>query len=159
MPIAQNTSSYDATTLEAAQSNLATIQSQLPVRPALTPKQRQALSSVGDKGLAFVTQSVELCIANPEILPRAIDVDETAQKAEAHARLLRLEARIEQTLEAVRDVRIQFGNELYAICLTVYELTARPLLGAGVKTGRATLARRFKKNKGTPETPTPEPES
>jgi hypothetical protein len=79
---------------------------------------------------------------------------------ESHARLLRLEARIEHLLEAVRDARIQFGSELYAVCLTVYELSGRPLLGAGMKTGRATLSRRFKKAKGTaPETPTPEPES
>jgi hypothetical protein len=153
-------SSYDATTLEAAQTHLAAIQSQLPARRALTPKQRQALASVGDKNLAFVSQAVELCVANPEILPRAIDAGETVEKAESHARLLRLEARIEHLLEAVRDVRIQFGSEIYAVCLTVYELSGRPLLGAGMKTGRATLSRRFKKAKSTdPETPTPEPES
>lgn len=160
MPTRPDASSYDATTLEAAQIHLATLQSQLPVRPALTPKQRQALATVGDKNLAFVSQAVELCVSNPEILPRAIDVAEMTRKAEAHANLLRLEARIEQTLETVRDVRIQFGNELYAICLTVYELAGRPLLGAGMKTGRATLERRFKKTKSTsPETPTPEPVS
>ena len=157
--IAPNTaSSYDATTLETAQAHLAAIQSQLPARRALTPKQRQALATVGDKSLPFVSQAIELCIANPEILPRAIDLAETTAKADAHANLLRVEARIEQTLEAVRDVRIQFGNELYAVCLAVYELTGRPFLGAGMKTGRSTLERRFKKAKGpTPETPAPEP--
>ena len=155
-----NASNYDATSLEAAQSNLATLQSQLPARPALTPKQRQALATIGDKNLAFVSQAVEICVTNPEILPRAIDVAETTAKAEAHANLLRLEARIEQTLEAVRDARIQIGNELYAVCLTVYELTGRPLLGAGMKTGRSTLERRFKKPKAaSPETPAPEPAS
>jgi hypothetical protein len=152
-----NTASYDATTLEAAQSHLAEIQSRLPVRPALTPKQRQALATVGDKTLAFISQAVELCVANPEILPRAIKVEETAEKAEAHANLLRLEARIEQMLEAVRDVRIQLGNELYVVCLTVYELAGRAHLGAGMKSGRAALERRFKKTKTTsPETPSPE---
>jgi hypothetical protein len=155
-----NASIYDAATLEAAQSNLAAIQSQLPAHRALTPKQRQALATVGDKNLAFVSQAVELCVANPEILPRAIDASETVEKADAHARLQRLEARIEHLLEGVRDVRIQLGSELYAVCLTVYELSGRPHLGAGMKTGRATLSRRFKKLKGaTPETPTPEPES
>ncbi|MFM8364115.1 MAG: hypothetical protein ACKOAS_03090 [Verrucomicrobiota bacterium] len=152
-----NASTYDATTLEAAQSHLAALQSQLPARRSLTPKQRQALATLGDKNLAFVSQAVELCITNPEILPRAIDAAETAQKAEAHAHLLRLESRIEQALENVRDVRIQFGNELYAVCLTVYELVGRPLLGAGMKTSRSTLERRFKKTKGTnPETSSPE---
>ena len=152
-----NSSSYDASTLETAQNHLATIQSQLPVRPALTPKQRQALAIVGDKTLTFISQAVELCVANPEILPRAIEAEDTAQKAEAHTHLLRLEARIEQTLEAVRDTRIQLGNELYAVCLTVYELTGRAHLGAGMKSGRATLERRFKKPKpATPETPPPE---
>ena len=152
-----NTSSYDANSLETAQTHLAAIQSQLPARRALTPKQRQALAIVGDKNLAFVSQAVELCVANPEILPRAIDVAETTQKADAHTRLLRLEARIEQTLEAVRDVRIQLGNELYALCLTVYELTGRAHLGAGMKSGRATLERRFKKTKPiSSETPPPE---
>jgi hypothetical protein len=150
-------SSYDATTLETAQNHLAAIQSQLPARRALTPKQRQALATVGDKSLAFVSQAVELCIANPEILPRAIDVAETSTKADAHANLVRLEARIEQTLEAVRDVRIQFGNELYAVSLAVYELTGRPFLGAGMKTGRSTLERRFKKAKAAnPVSPAPE---
>jgi hypothetical protein len=152
-----NASFYDATTLEAAQTRLAEIQSQLPVRPALTPRQRQAKATLGDKSLAFVSQALELCIANPAILPRAIDVDETAAKADAHANLMRLEARIEQTLEAVRDVRIQIGNELYAVSLTVYELAGRPHLGAGMKTGRSTLERRFKKPKATsPETPATE---
>lgn len=158
MSAATNASTYDAPTLEAAQTHLAAIQGQLPARRALTPKERQALATVGDKSLAFVSQAVELCIANPEILPRAIDLSETTAKAGAHANLLRLEARIEQTLESVRDVRIQFGNELYAVCLTVYELTGRPLLGAGIKTGRSTLERRFKKAKGpNPETPASEP--
>ena len=153
-----NTASYDATTLEAAQSHLAEIQSQLPVRPALTPKQRQALATVGDKTLAFISQAVELCVANPEILPRAIEVEEMTEKAEAHANLLRLEARIEQTLEAVRDVRVQFGNELYAVSLAVYELAGRPYLGAAMKTGRATLERRVKKKTkpASPATPAPE---
>jgi|GEM_PF-1252365 len=153
-----NTASYDATTLEVAQSHLAEIQSQLPVRPALTPKQRQALATVGDKTLAFISQAVELCVANPEILPRAIEVEEMTEKAEAHANLLRLEARIEQTLEAVRDVRVQFGNELYAVSLAVYELAGRPYLGAAMKTGRATLERRFKKKTkpASPATPAPE---
>ena len=158
MTATSHSASYDATTLEAAQSHLAEIQSQLPVRPALTPKQRQALATVGDKTLAFISQAVELCVANPEILPRAIEVEETAEKAEAHANLLRLEARIEQMLEAVRDVRIQLGNELYAVCLTVYELTGRPHLGAGIKTGRSTLERRFKRKTkaASRETATPE---
>ena len=160
MPTTTDTSTYDATSLEVAQCHLATLQSQLPVRPALTPKQRQALATVGDKNLAFVSQAVELCVANPEILPRAIDVAETTRKTEAHANLLRLEARIEQTLETVRDVRIQFGNELYTVCLMVYELAGRPLLGAGMKAGRATLERRFKKTKSSsPETPVSEPAS
>jgi hypothetical protein len=157
MSYSADTSSYDTHSLEAAQSNLAAIQSQLPARRALTPKQRQTLASVGDKNLAFVSQAVEICVANPEILPRAIDADETVEKADAHTHLLRLEARIEQTLEAVRDVRIQLGNELYAVCLTVYELTGRAHLGAGMKSGRATLERRFKKPKpASPETPPPE---
>ena len=60
-----NTSSYDANSLETAQTHLAAIQSQLPARRALTPKQRQALAIVGDKNLAFVSQAVELCVANP----------------------------------------------------------------------------------------------
>jgi hypothetical protein len=60
-------SSYDPTTLEAAQTHLAAIQSQLPARRALTPKQRQALASLGDKNLAFVSQAVELCATNLEI--------------------------------------------------------------------------------------------
>jgi hypothetical protein len=154
-----NTASYDATTLEAAQSHLAEIQRQLPARPALTPKQRQALATVGDKTLAFISQAVELCVANPEILPRAIEVEETAEKAEAHANLLRLEARIEQMLEAVRDVRIQLGNELYVVCLTVYELTGRSHLGAGMKTGRSTLERRFKKKTKATSQETPPTES
>jgi hypothetical protein len=154
-----NTASYDATTLEAAQSHLANIQSQLPVRPALTPKQRQSLATVGDKTLAFISQAVELSVANPEILPRAIDIAETTGKAETHAHLLRLEARIEQALETVRDVRIQIGNELYAVCLTVYELTGRSHLGAGMKTGRSTLERRFKKKTKAASQETPPTES
>ncbi len=90
--------------------------------------------------LAFVSQDVELCVSNPGILPRAIDIAETTRKAEAHASLLRLEARIKQTLETVRESASSSATKLYAVCLTVYELTGRPLLGAGMKTGCAPRA-------------------
>lgn len=67
----------------AAQSSLATLQSQLPARPHSTRNNSKPLAMVGDKNLASVSQAVEFCAANPEILPRAIDIAKTTRKAEA----------------------------------------------------------------------------
>jgi len=140
------TSQYDATTLAAAQESLATIQSQLPVRPALTSKQRQGLATVGDKTLSFVNQSMETIRANPGVLPRAISVEEVLAKAYTHDNLVKAEASAGQCREAIRDTRIQIGYELYNVALMVYSLTDRPLLGNNLKERRSNLKRRFANN-------------
>jgi len=48
-------------------------------------------------------------------------------------------------LEALRDVRIQLGNELYSVCLTIYGLAGRAHLGAGMNSDRVELKRHLGK--------------
>ena len=152
-------STFDANLLDQASTKLAEIDTLLPVRPALTAKQRQCVVVLGDKSMAFVSQAIELCTANPDILPRGIDLGGILEKYTAHDNLLRLEARMGQSLETARDIRMQIGNDLLNTALAVYALSGRPFLGAGLKTGRAALERRFKKGKGSSPAgnPTPAP--
>lgn len=145
MTAINNTSSYDVSTLEAAKASFVTLQTQLPVRPALTSAQRSKLAVVGDKTRPFLTDALDAIQSNPEIVPRSVDLAELAGKSEAHDNLMRLEASAAQFLENVRDVRMQLGNELYQVMLAVYALMGKPVVGASMKPRLEVLQRRFKK--------------
>lgn len=140
-----NTASYDATTLEAAQASLATLLTAVPARPALTSSDRSKLAVVGDRTRPFLADALDAIQTNPEILPRGVDVAVLAAKAEAHDNLLRLEASADQFAESVRDVRMQLGNELYNVVLAMYALMGKPVVGAALKPRLEVLKQRFKK--------------
>ena len=139
------TASYDATTLEAAQASLATLLTAVPARPALTSSDRSKLAVVGDRTRPFLADALDAIQTNPEILPRGVDVAVLAAKAEAHDNLLRLEASADQFAESVRDVRMQLGNELYNVVLAMYALMGKPVVGAALKPRLEVLKQRFKK--------------
>ena len=139
------TASYDATTLEAAQASLASLLTAVPARPALTSSDRSKLAVVGDRTRPFLADALDAIQTNPEILPRGVDVAVLAAKAEAHDNLLRLEASADQFAESVRDVRMQLGNELYNVVLAMYALMGKPVVGAALKPRLEVLKQRFKK--------------
>lgn len=140
-----NTASYDASSLEAAQESLATLLSVVPVRPALTPSDRSKLAVVGDRTRPFLADALDAIQTNPEIVPRGVDVAVLVSKAEAHDNLLRLEASADQFAENVRDVRMQIGNELYNVVLALYALMGKRIVGAALKPRLEALKQRFKK--------------
>jgi hypothetical protein len=142
---ANETASYDATTLEAAQVSLNALLSAVPVRPALTPTDRSKLAVVGDRTRPFLADALDAIQTNPEIIPRGVDVEVLAAKAQAHDNLLRLESSADQFAESVRDVRMQLGNELYIVVLAMYALMAKPVIGAALKPRLEALKQRFKK--------------
>jgi hypothetical protein len=142
---ANETASYDATTLEAAQESLAALLNAVPVRPALTPTNRSRLAVVGDRTRPFLADALDAIQTNPEIIPRGVDVEALAAKAQAHDNLIRLEASADQFAENVRDVRMQVGNELYRVLLAMYALMGKPIVGAALKPRLEGLKQRFKK--------------
>ena len=143
--VPNETASYDATTLEAAQVSLNALLSAVPVRPALTPTDRSKLAVVGDRTRPFLADALDAIQTNPEIIPRGVDIEALAAKAQAHDNLLRLESSADQFAELVRDVRMQLGNELYRVLLAMYALMGKPIVGAALKPRLEALKQRFKK--------------
>lgn len=141
----QENASFDAIKLEGAQEGLGELLKNVPVRPALTRSARSKLAVVGDRTRPFLVDALDAIAANPDIVPRGMDVAALLEKADAHDNLRRLEASADQFVERVRDVRMQLGNELYQVVLAIYALMGKPIAGAALKPRREALKQRFKK--------------
>jgi protein-tyrosine-phosphatase len=124
---------------------LTLLNNKLPFLIHLTPEERRALTKMGDKSYAFVSNSLIAAQANPTILPSSFDLDEFAQTYQLAESLSEIHISLKQLYEKVDDTLLAVGSESMSSSLTVYEYvkTAAKRI-PGLKAIAEQLSARFK---------------
>lgn len=128
---------------EAVMAAIATIREKLPFLIDLTPDERRTLPKMGDKSRAFVSKALEVATQNPDILPRAFDVDEMRRDVQLFEALYPVVQALTQLHELVEDTYMEVGSEAYAAALSVYSYAKAGGKVSGLDSIIDDLARRF----------------
>jgi hypothetical protein len=145
MPYQNISADLSTADLNEIKSALATIQQKLPFLVHLTADERRRLYKMGDKSLAFVSNSLTAAQNNPEILPASFDAAELARDYQLATVLSELRLNLRQMTEQVDDTLLAVGSEAMTSSLSVYDyVKAAAKRQPGLKAVAAQLGERFK---------------
>jgi hypothetical protein len=147
------------TDLQEIKTALATIEAKLPFLVHLTVDERRKLVKMGNKSLAFVSNSLTAAQSNPDILPASFDLGEFIRDYQLATTLTEVNLRLQQLSEKVDDTLMAVSSEAMTSSLTVYDYVKTAAKNTpGLKAIADQLSDRFKasRSKATKETPTPE---
>ncbi|MEK7686604.1 MAG: hypothetical protein AAB466_14405 [Verrucomicrobiota bacterium] len=133
-------SDEDAAAVVAA---LNTIKQKLPFLIDLSPEERRTLPKMGDKSRGFVRAALTVAQQNLDILPRALDVDESARDVALEEKLARLSASFSKLAELLDDTLVAVGSDAYVAALTTYQCARIAGKGAGLDDQLDALGQRF----------------
>jgi hypothetical protein len=121
-----------------------------PLTP-LTTAQRRALVKMGDKSEVFGRHSVALLAANPDIVPRSLDVQGALADISALDALRPRLMALRELVERGNDTEMALGADIMSVALEGYALLKVSGKTAGLKGARKELSARFAKTRRTPE--------
>ncbi|MEH1854729.1 MAG: hypothetical protein V7L11_24345 [Nostoc sp.] len=139
------TGSLSAQDIQEIKAALQKIQQKLPFLVTLSTEERRKLVKMGDKSLAFVSNSVTAAQSNREILPATFDVEELVRDYQLATALTELLISMQQLTEQVDDTLMAVGSEVMTSSLTVYDyVKTASKKTPGLKTVAEQLGERFK---------------
>lgn len=145
------TGSLSPADIQEIKAALQTVQKKLPFLVTLSVEERRKLVKMGDKSLAFVSNSVSAAQSNREILPASFDVEELVRDYQLATTLTELLISMRQLTEQVDDTLLAVGSEAMSGSLTVYDyVKTASKKTPGLKTLAEQLGERFKAIKGRP---------
>ena len=145
MPYQNIDASLSESDLQEIREHLQAITTKLPFLVALTVDERRKLYKMGDKSLAFVTNSVNAAQANPDMLPRSFDLEGFIKDTQLASQLVVILAQLQQLAETVDDTLLAVGSEAMTSSLAVYDYAKTAAKHTpGLKTVVDQLGERFK---------------
>jgi len=92
----------------------------LPRLRPLKAEEKNELSRMGDKTLAFVRKAMEHCSVNPELAPSYLDVSEFSADMDALETLRSIYSPLLQITDSLDDTITLAGSDAYAAALVFY---------------------------------------
>jgi hypothetical protein len=127
------------------------IRQKLPFLLDLTPEERRALQTMGDKRRGFVEQALAIAELNEGILPRSFDVAEMRRNVALLASLRPILTALAQLSELVGDTYMAAGSEAYMSALLVYQFARSAGKGAALDSALDALSQSFpRKSRSAP---------
>jgi hypothetical protein len=121
------------------------IQENMPFLITLTVEERRKRFKMGDKSLAFVSNSMNVTQNNPEVVPSSFNVDEFAKDYHLTVALTEVLGLLEQLTEKVDDTLMAVGSESMASSLLIYDYVKTAAKHSpGLKSVADQLGERFK---------------
>ena len=131
--------------IQEIKTALATIEAKLPFLIHLTVEERRKLFKMGDKSLAFVSNSLNAAQSNREILPGSFDLDEFSSDYQLAATLAEIHLKLQQLTEKVDDTLMAVSSEAMSSSLTVYAYVKTAAKNTpGLRAVAEQLSERFK---------------
>ncbi|WP_442938150.1 hypothetical protein [Nostoc sp.] len=115
------TGSLSAQDIQEIKAALQKIQQKLPFLVTLSTEERRKLVKMGDKSLAFVSNSFTAAQSNREILPATFDIEELVRDYQLATALTELLISMQQLTQQVDDTLMAVGSEVMTSSLTVYD--------------------------------------
>ncbi len=108
--------------LKAIQGAVQLLQDKLlPHLITLTPGDRRELPKMGDKTVAFVRKATDYALADPQLRPAYLDVEELGRDLEAVDTLGGLHRALSQVVDGLDDSMLAAGSEAYTAALSYYQ--------------------------------------
>ena len=124
---------------------IVTIHENMPFLISLTTDERRKRVKMGDKSLAFVSNSRTVTQNNPEVVPRNFNIQEFEKDYQLMVSLTEVLSLLEQLTEKVDDTLIAVGSESMASSLLVYDFVKTAAKHSpGLKSVADQLGERFK---------------
>jgi hypothetical protein len=121
MPYQNISAKLSETDIHDIKAALTAIETKLPFLVHLTIEERRKLFKMGNKSLAFVSNSLTAAQSNPDILPASFDLNEFVSDYQLATTLNELHIRLQQLTEKVDDTLIAVSSEAMTSSLTVYD--------------------------------------
>ena len=121
MPYQNISAKLSETDIQDIKAALTAIETKLPFLVHLTIEERRKLFKMGNKSLAFVSNSLTAAQSNPDILPASFDLNEFVSDYQLATTLNELHIRLQQLTEKVDDTLIAVSSEAMTSSLTVYD--------------------------------------
>ena len=132
--------------LDTIKTSLKTVQTKMPFLIHLSVQERRRFLKMGDKSLAFVTNSLSAAQSNPEILPSSFDVTSLSRDYQLSKDLLEVKTLLKQLSEQVDDTLLAVGSEAMTGSLSIYDyVKTAAKREPGLKGLAEQLGERFKK--------------
>jgi hypothetical protein len=131
--------------LQDIKAALTTIETKMPFLIHLSIDERRKLYKMGNKSLAFVSNSLTAAQSNPDILPASFDVSEFKMDYELATVLNDIRTSLQQLNEKVDDTLMAVSSEAMSSSLTVYDyVKTASKKTPGLKAVADQLGERFK---------------
>ena len=135
--------------LQEIKTAIASIRSNMPFLVSLTVDERRKRIKMGDKSLAFVSNSLSVTQNNPEVVPSNFDIAEFNKDYQLTVSLTEVLSLLQQLTEEVDDTLLAVGSESMASSLLVYDYVKTAAKHApGLKSVADQLGERFKMANG-----------
>lgn len=121
MPYQNISAKLSPTDLQDIKTALTAIETKLPFLVHLSAEERRKLFKMGNKSLAFVSNSLTAAQSNPEILPASFSLDEFVSDYHLATALNEVHLRLQQLTEKVDDTLMAVNSEAMHSSLTVYD--------------------------------------
>lgn len=145
MPYQNISATLTSDKLKEIKAAIATIQANMPFLVSLTPDERRKCLKMGDKSLAFVSNSLGVTQNNPEVVPASFDIAEFAKDYELTVALAEIQNLLNQLSEKVDDTLMAVGSESMTSSLRVYDYVKTAAKHTpGLKSVADQLGERFK---------------
>ncbi|MEL7225531.1 MAG: hypothetical protein AAGL17_11895 [Cyanobacteria bacterium J06576_12] len=132
--------------LESIKASLKAVKAKMPFLIHLSTQERRRFLKMGDKSLAFVTNSLLAAQSNPEILPGNFDVASLNRDYQLSRDLLEVQTVLRQLNEQVDDTLLAVGSEAMTNSLSIYDyVKTAAKREPGLKGLAEQLGERFKK--------------
>ncbi|PSN18589.1 hypothetical protein C7271_11720 [filamentous cyanobacterium CCP5] len=150
-----------AESLAKIEAALATIDKEMPFLINLTVTERRQFFKMGDKSMAFVSNSITAAQQNQAILPSNFDLPELNRDFELAKTLTSVLSSLKTITERVDDTLLAVGSEAMRSSLNIYDyVKASAKYQHGLKSVAEQLGERFKaigktqrRNRRTTQTP------
>lgn len=131
--------------LKDIKASIATIQASMPFLVNLTMDERRKRFKMGDKSLAFVSNSLAVTQNNPEVVPASFDVGEFTRDYQLTVALAEVLGLLEQLTEQVDDTLMAVASESMTSSLLLYDYVKTAAKHKpGLKSVADQLGERFK---------------
>ena len=106
------------TEVEAAINTLKTVL--LPHLQTLTANERQEITKMGDKSVAFVEKAYAYSQEQPDLVPAYVDTNEMKVDLDAFDQLRSYKIQLDQLLESLDDSMMLAGSDAIVSALSIY---------------------------------------
>lgn len=118
-----------------------------PAVVVLAPGHRRRLMKMGDASEPFCRRAASAMRDHPDIVARAVDLDELARDFASHEALVERRMRFDRLMEKLDDTGVALGSDIMTASLKGYALLKLIGDGIGLDGLRRDLGRRFSRRR------------